>query len=60
MSNTEDSWQNTSPENRELEAIYGSWENFCNEVHLSIGRKIGSGVMTFPTNSDGAAPKAKR
>lgn len=26
---------------------HGSWENFCKEIHRSIGRDLGGGVVTF-------------
>ncbi len=38
---------------------YGSWENFCKVIHISIGRKIGSGVLQFSTDWDELARKAE-
>ena len=39
--------------------LHGTWENFCKAMHRSIGRNLGSGVMTFSENWDAPAKKAR-
>jgi hypothetical protein len=35
------------PQTSNWKKEHGSWEGFCEAVHRSIGRKLGSGVITF-------------
>jgi hypothetical protein len=46
-----------APKTVNLETYYGGWDGFCQAVHQSIGRKIGSGVLTY---SESWPPPAKK